>query len=105
MAAYVKTKRELAKAIRAKETEIFICDKSLAEKVSKFKGANMPEATAAQQSPAAALAGIEIVYIVAIITLGVICLYALYKDYDVDADFNLRPGEDVNVKMKMRRNK
>lgn len=41
------------------------------------------------------LGGMEVVYIVAIITLGVVCLYALYKDYDVTGS---SPYGDLKVK-------
>jgi hypothetical protein len=101
MTVYVKTKKELANAIRAKEIEIIICNRPLAENILKFKGAKMPELPKGSPSLGAigvALAGMEIVYIVAIITLGVVCLYALYKDYDIQGK---TPYGDV----KMRRNK
>ena len=42
------------------------------------------------------LGGMEVVYIVAIITLGVVCLYALYKDYDVTGS---SPYGDLKVKI------
>ncbi len=82
MIVEVYTKKELATAIKNKENVIAICDDDLAEKVKKFKG--QPNLTKTQIATAC-VSGIEVVYIVGLIILGVVVLYALYKDYNVEA--------------------
>lgn len=80
MVVEVRTKKELAMAIKNKIDEIIVCDDDLAEKVKRFKGEpNLTES----QIASACITGMEVVYIVGLIVLGVVVLYALYKDYNV----------------------
>lgn len=87
MAVVVKTISQLKDAIHRKEKKIYIADSGLAKKVKVFKGIKGVTKNNIASGSLACMAGIEIVYIVALFVLGVVVLYALHKDYKVKGKF------------------
>lgn len=88
MAVVVKTVSQLKDAIRDKEKKIYIADSGLAKKVKVFKGIKgVNEKNISSGALMASLGGMEIVYIVALLVVGTVVLYALYKDYNVKGKY------------------
>jgi len=91
----VNNKKELARAIKDKEENIVICDPDLAEEVRKFK--RIPKLSKSGLA-IASLTGLEVAAF-AIFVLGVVVLFAIYKDYDVEVT------DEKKRKLKLKRNK
>ncbi len=100
----VNNKKELARAIKEKKKNIVICDPDLAEKVRKFK--RVPKLSKSSLLDSS-LTGVEVVAVVAITVLGVVVLFALYKDYDVEIEDEDDDGKGKKKKRKLilKRNK
>ncbi|MDF2156152.1 hypothetical protein [Vibrio sp. CAU 1672] len=90
MTVVVNSMKELGSAVRKKEKSILIEDRSLAKKVRKFKGVDGLSKGTMTAAGFAALGGMEVVYIVGLLVLGVTVLYAIYKDYNV----KIKRGDD-----------